>query len=466
MLLPRMPSLWTDFCLGALFHTYTFLYNNLTKLHPADDTEFAVMITENQSKSCRESILALGARVIDVPIIPSPRGFQHKYDYTYTKYQMWAMEGIYEKILYLDGDLLYFTKSPLPIFKEIDVFHDEMENRLREERGDESGDSMAPYTSTKRYFYGGSQDWQMSCINGGLLLLEPNLKDYQGLIDLMPSTLGFGDQKTLDEYFKANTDRAGIHLSRVYNTQWVHHRTQQELVSAVGFHHKFFDDRIGDKPEGIKTFERFSRGFLDLRKIQLENFEAGRGGNLPIVPAVPNSFDGMVAVRKSRAKFDRLAILTIGGVNTTSEKSRKKFASHYSQAVDIGSTSFDTLAEKIGYVSNILLPKYEWVFVVNGRLILHRTHLPIHVALSRWIDNDTELIVFKDCPAELSGSFIVGRAARETLSKLYDDHRDKSMSDSDFWKLLIEQGDGKSHKNALSPRRALFFRRFGLFNVL
>ncbi|ORY49154.1 hypothetical protein BCR33DRAFT_735294 [Rhizoclosmatium globosum] len=112
------------YCEEALYQAYSFLHSPATKLGPDSETEFVVMMTPGQTSQCRSALLELGARVIVVPILSMTElDYSHRYHYTYTKYQMWALEGIYEKILYIDLDLLFVTKSPIPLFSFIDQFH-------------------------------------------------------------------------------------------------------------------------------------------------------------------------------------------------------------------------------------------------------------------------------------------------------------------------------------------------------
>ncbi|KAJ3073045.1 hypothetical protein HDU98_002314 [Podochytrium sp. JEL0797] len=427
------PKQTDNFCLGALFHAYTFLHNNLTKLQPSDNTEYVVIMTPGQPLHCRNALLNLGVRILEAPVIPPPDGkFDHRYHYTYSKYQMWALEGVYERILYLDGDLLYLTQSPVELFHAVDVWH--QRKRLEFEQTKHLQNSTS--TLEKLYFYGGIADWQLGEINGGLLLFEPSHLHLQGLIDLMPTTTGFGDQRTLGEYYKPGTARAPVYLPRRFNTQWVHHRTQQELVEAVGFHHKFFDDRTGEKEESRQVFQAFSQGFLELRRIQVENLASGKGGVLPVVPVVPGTFEGMRAVRGAKTRFDRVAVV---GLGKGGGEGREAFARHYSQAVHVD-VKVGSLFEKIGVIANRLLEEYEWVWVVDSRVRIKLMGLPIHTALNGWTKGVTGLVVFRDCVGGGTGSFFVGKAARAAMAQLYAENTAKGAhpSDEEVWKHVLE----------------------------
>ncbi|KAJ3042993.1 hypothetical protein HDU99_010008, partial [Rhizoclosmatium hyalinum] len=226
------PSTFDQYCEGALYHAYMFLHSPTLKLHAENETEFVVMMTPGQTSHCRNALLELGARVVMVPLLSIPElDFSHRYHYTYTKYQMWALEGIYEKILFIDLDLLFVTKSPLPLFSLIDQFH-----------------ASANTSIERKYFYGGVEDWNRQflnnfgcseeeytgCINGGLLLLEPNIADFKGLKEKMKSTrTRMADQYTLQRYYDYRGPRAPVLLPTIYNTMWGDEgRTKQEVDDA------------------------------------------------------------------------------------------------------------------------------------------------------------------------------------------------------------------------------------------
>ncbi|KAJ3027365.1 UNVERIFIED_CONTAM: hypothetical protein HDU68_003938 [Siphonaria sp. JEL0065] len=440
---PPPPNHLDDTCQGTLLHAYTFIHSPLTRLNTtSNDTEFIVMHTPEQPQPCLNSLLALGARLLQVPVINTADGiFSHRYHYTYTKYQMWALEGIYDRILYLDADLVYLTRSPVELFHEVDVFHHDIAS-LNATFG--KPEESLP---EKLYFYGGCLDWQMPVINGGLLLLEPNLKDYNGLIELIPSTTGFGDQKTLDEYYKSKkTSLLPVKLPRRFNTQWVHHRSEDELRDAVGFHHKFFGDKVGESEEATKVFERFSRRFLELRRIQMEVLgDESRKEGFPVVPIVSNTLDRTSEVRNWRTRFDRVAVLTVGrGSGEEAKRSRMDFARYYSQAVVIDTELYAEVFGAIEYmVSSNVLDKYEWVWAIDPNLVLRSgKDWPIQESLNRWADGDTGLVVFKDCGGTATGSFIVGgKAAREAMAQVHVDAKKElePPSNAGIWKLLLQK---------------------------
>ncbi|ORY49114.1 hypothetical protein BCR33DRAFT_714169 [Rhizoclosmatium globosum] len=433
------PSTFDQYCESALYHAYMFLHSPTLKLHAENETEFVVMMTPGQTSHCRNALLELGARVVVVPLLSLPGlDYSHRYHYTYTKYQMWALEGIYEKILFIDLDLLFVTKSPLPLFSFIDEFH-----------------SVAK-KSTRKHFYGGVEDWNLhflakfgcstneytGCINGGLLLLEPNLIDYKGLLEKMKTTrTGMADQYTLQQYFAYNSTLAPIILPKIYNTMWgVRGRTKKEVADAVGFHFKVLDSKSSlyryPHPHVIShLWKHIPAQMMDLRRIQMDNFVAAKDKHhLPIIPVTLNNDSDTFSLHKLRTKYDRVTILAPLGGSKESLKSREAFAKHLHQSF-LETARPKSLLETFRFIVRIL-DKYEWVWVVNPALRLTvDPKWPVHVMLDKLTKGkkDAMVLAFNDCEGK-SGSFFVHKSAETILVSLVANVTEgKKSSDEEVW---------------------------------
>lgn len=65
-------------------------------------------------------------------------------------------------------------------------------------------------------------------LNSGLIVIEPSLEDYEGLLAQVPKTIerckkigrGFGDQDVIQDYYSSWGDWEELHLSEVYNAMY------------------------------------------------------------------------------------------------------------------------------------------------------------------------------------------------------------------------------------------------------
>ncbi|KAJ3290178.1 hypothetical protein HDU79_003484 [Rhizoclosmatium sp. JEL0117] len=426
-----------DYCMGALFHAHTFLHKNLTRLKPTDNTEYTVMMTEGTPVTCTDALLALGARILIVPMIEPPDGEpMRRYALCFSKLQMFALDTVYDKIFYTDGDLLYFTKSPVPeVFQYIDDWHEE-----REQEG--KTDHVT--------FYGGAKDLLIDTVNAGMLLFEPSLLDYQKLLELIPMTMGFGDQGTLQEYYRKDGPHPAVYIPSKYNTQWVMRRTEMKLQEAVGFHHKFLLDDMGSTNFSKNIFPWYSQGYLDLRRIQMEHLAKDVGRILPVVPIVQDSLDKVLKFRNLTTMYDRIALLSMGNGSTIAQKSRVEFSNHLWQANLISpETDFGNLFRLISFD---LLEKYEWIWVVDSNLIMNVTADPFYYALERLTNATTPLVLFKDCFGSLTGSFIIGKAGLPILKSVYE----KNHLGHEIWTNFLKRAFSWDVVNVVNGNHGLY----------
>ncbi|KAJ3123641.1 hypothetical protein HK100_011534 [Physocladia obscura] len=406
----------SESCLLALLHSHIF-----------HNYDFIVLTTTPPSISyaCTNSLLANGARIFHAPPVSAPpadTATGHRYAYTFTKLHMWALDGLFESILYLDTDMFLFSNETLEVVWDA-------------------------YDEVGQPEFAACEDWQIrGTVNTGLMIFKPSAVVYKELMKSVTTTGGFGDQGTINAYFSSNKNRTatindqkriGI-LPRRFNTQWVMHRSDKELLDAVGVHHKFFKDSVGENIQARRIFQRFSEQFLELRRVQYKRFvEAVRSGRIedtfsvPIVPVVPDSLPKLKEVMRLRTRFDRIAIVTDvrNSFDVNLHVNRDSFAKKWSQAVHIiydggsrrgSAPPMTMLGQILNHIAENMLDTYEWVWVLGDGVILNlEADQPIHAAFNVWTEPDSQLVLFQDCQSIVGqkSSFAVGKNAKTKIQE-------------------------------------------------
>ncbi|KAI9330771.1 hypothetical protein BDR26DRAFT_922439 [Obelidium mucronatum] len=398
----------SDNCLGAQLKAYTFLHQNPTAIKETDDSEFAVLVTSNDladDSACIASLQQLGARIIQVPLVPVPNtGLRNDLKIL----QLWALEDIFDRILFVNQTLNFFTSSPLPLLRKT-IFDGGLN-------------------------FGACPNAKSSGISSDLVLFKPSKHIYYELVDLAIGSSSSSNNTSVTNILDAYFD-SPILLSVSYNQQLQASQIpEQDRTETVGFNHNFLDERL-DKSAGAKQiFSLFANQMRNLRKHQQDNAIS------PIVPIVPDSIENLDAVMTSRTRSHRIAVLPFGSGSEEAHQSRVEFANHYSQAVLVNS-SFSSVLELFGYLGTALLHEFELVWVVDSNLILKiNTALPIHVAVDKIMDEETSVVAFKDCEnGKLTGSFFASREAQVAISYLHMRSRDTTphISNAELWNSLL-----------------------------
>ncbi|KAJ3293110.1 hypothetical protein HDU79_000693 [Rhizoclosmatium sp. JEL0117] len=370
---------------------------------------------------------------MNVPMVTAPGNITHRYGYAYTKFQMWALEGVFEKILYIDLDLMFIDKSPLDLFARIDAFHDaaELKNNstketLQQGKEEGTGGSSNSTSPSRQKFYGGVEDWNywfigceqgIGCINSGLLVFEPDLVAYRALIELIPTTRSaIYDQHTLQVYYQSRSEHENFPPE--YNTMWLPNgHNKEHMEKAIGFHFRYFDldghlyqrggSYVPQKLVAQTLASKMPGRLMDLRRIQMENFQQGRGGVLPIVPVQFAELTDRITMTELRTQHDRVGVIAYGvGGTTEALDSRQAFSKHLYQAFLETQYQPKSLLTLFKVILEDLFEKYEWVWVVHPSLILKAEgKWPVHKQLD-WLTKDlNDAAVAKPISASLTFTF-------------------------------------------------------------
>ncbi|KAI8612801.1 nucleotide-diphospho-sugar transferase [Chytriomyces sp. MP71] len=371
------------FFTGAFLHAYSFLHDPVTKISPGDDAEFVVMITKLVPREYRRALIDLGARLLEVPLIEIEGRKKlngDKYQYLYTKLNMYRLENIYDSILFLDVDLFFFRESPMPLFNLIN-----------------SAD-----------FFGSTAEWKegYGTFNSGLQLIKPSENRYQTLIALAhnSSYARYGDQGLLNKYFHPNGAHPVTLLPQSYNTHHLEERNETEIARGIGFHAKFWSECHMLSDASKPMWKLWQEKMVALRGIQMRTFESRSGyENATIVPAVPKTCEEWKEMQKLKGgMFLKWAIVSTGVVKKEVLESRSNLAQQFNEASHLYFPSPSQNGERLLLsklrLANRLFDRYDWLWFPTESLKYSRPTSSFLIILSNQIRAEQpHIVTFRDC---------------------------------------------------------------------
>ena len=149
-----------------------------------------VCVTPNLSGHTRDTLVAYGIPMIEVTRRDSPKMPPfNKWRATYTKLEIFKLTQ-YSKLVYIDADMI--------VLKNIDHLFEK------------------PHMSGVAAGCWGKKDFNF---NSGLLVIEPNVKEYDALVDISieHGDTCQGDQNVLQKYFTEWPRQTQLHLGMEYN---------------------------------------------------------------------------------------------------------------------------------------------------------------------------------------------------------------------------------------------------------
>ncbi|KAJ3229100.1 hypothetical protein HDU81_005655 [Chytriomyces hyalinus] len=431
----RRDSDW--FFTGAYFQAYAFLHNKATRIQPHDDAEFIVMVTDMVPKDYKAALLDFGARVLTVPVIEiegRKKNDGDKYQYLYTKLNMFRLEPVYDAILFLDVDLSFMHRPIMNIFNYITPDH--------------SYPTNSSTSRNRNLYFGSTPEWKRGygAFNSGLQLLTPSEQRYQELFRLAqdPNYARYGDQGLLNQYFHPSGAQPVHLLPQPLNTHHLSDRNSTEIENAVGFHSKFWSECALLSDASKPVWKMWQKHSVKLRGLQMRKLEKTRGyDNVTVMPAVPDTCEEWKKVTATRAgHFLKLAIVSFGG-SLESIESHRRYASTYEQAshfhVSInnrGSLLWSQLRKAAE-----LMDRYEWVWFPHAQSTFKPAKRALHFELAEFRKGHPHIVTFGDCAnASLSAGFVVSREGARKLDIFLAGFSVLERSrDAEIWQRLVAE---------------------------
>ncbi|KAJ3235984.1 hypothetical protein HDU78_004897 [Chytriomyces hyalinus] len=435
------------FFVGACLHAYTFLHSEKTRLQPSDDTEFVVMVTEFVPQPFQDTLLEMGARVLQVPSIEIAGREKpgDKYQYLYTKLNMYRLEGIYDSILFLDIDINYFEQSPVQLFSSV--------------KPRKSPDGHP-------YYFGSTREWQNGngIFNTGVQLLIPSIHHFNALLELAkdPVKTKYGDQGLLNVYFAGDGELPWDELPQFWNMNHLEVRNESEVRAAAGIHGKLWSECQFLSEASKPLFSLWRDSMRATRRIQM-NILKNRYLAMPLVPAVPDTCDEWTSIKgmttlKYQTAMSSFAMLTVGNVSQEVLNSREDFcvgkalAAHHVESPQKIRTLFDTLE----LLASRMLPKYDFVWVMNPKVEMNNINGAKFLTEFKEIRKRSGLgdvvYAFRDCAHGLSGSFVIASEGLPKLQRFLEKTRNTGQSTVDddvVWELFIQLFTGNGGQATL-----------------
>ncbi|KAI8620566.1 hypothetical protein BC830DRAFT_1098370 [Chytriomyces sp. MP71] len=439
------------FFVGACLHAYTFCHRTDTKIKDQDDTEFVVMVTEFVPQAFRDALSLLGARVLAVPSIEI-KGREKpgdKYQYLYTKLNMYRLENVYDAILFLDVDINYFHQSPVALFE----FFNPNQN------------------VEHSYFFGSTREWQdgNGIFNTGVQLLKPSVYHYDSMLKLAldPQGSRYGDQGLLNVYFASTGPHPWTELPQIWNTNHLEVRNATEVESARGFHGKFWSECRFLSAGARGMFSVWAEAMAATRAVQVEILRQVAPGlvGMSLVPLVPGGdcskwmqITGMTT-QKYQTSMSTFAVLSMGTISDAVHKSRDAFcrtfafAPHY---VEPGHTR--TMFATLEYALESLLPRYDFVWILSPHVVMRDPHHLERLFLTDFRDMRKRaglgdvIYAFRDCEHALTGSVILANEGAHKLKQFLERVRStgQNINDDDVvWELFIQLFTGNGGRATL-----------------
>ncbi|KAJ3196145.1 hypothetical protein HDU82_001881, partial [Entophlyctis luteolus] len=342
------PSVYT---LCAIIQAFIHLHYNATRLPQTADIEFVVMATTVTPNKTRKSLLELGARLLIVPPVrPGPKGSQ--FEFVYTKLQAWNLEGVFDKILFLDLDLFLLGPSP------VELNHGSRETNIVQRLLDHvqmQNDSVIC----------GVRDCciRPEEVNVGLMVFVPSQYHFKRMLEVIetPPYNKHFEQSLVTEYYRhlgfVNGHDGIVWMEDKYNVQTA---ISPYTNDTTGFHYKFWSSEWFKNEELFSLWRPIMRG---LRRLQLKKLQAAS----IIAPVFPDNFADWSRIRNSGFMYDSFAVygLYSAYVSPTQEANRQLFADTYEQADYFSQTSKSTgLRAAFAEIRDLLDSVYNWVWML------------------------------------------------------------------------------------------------------
>ncbi|KAJ3097358.1 hypothetical protein HK100_005378 [Physocladia obscura] len=428
------------FFTNVYLHAYTFLVDPVLRLKPDDDAEFVVMVTDMVPASYIRALLDFGARILKVPVIEIPGREKpgDKYQYLYTKLNMYRLDRVFNAILFVDVDLNFFKVSPVSLFRYVHPV-------------------SAVNETDHPHFFASTREWASGngVFNTGVQLLIPSEFHYQALkqLALDPKKSKYGDQGLLNTYFHEKGPRPWLELPQIWNTNHLESRTQAEVTRGVGFHGKLWSEcKLLSKDSFKALWPEYQTRMVTLRRLQMEKLAQAASCNTTIMPIVPQSCE-MWMDRMVKTAADKI-FLNIALVSYTESsnlkkdnqaiKSHRDFADFYAQAShfvieESSSESLPRLARQLKKVFH-LFDRYDWIWVLDD-VVFKTPSTPMHLEINNLKSGGPHIHTFRDCDNKTSGSFIMNKDGQKKLEKYLNTFAPKfaEMSNEDIWKALLEE---------------------------
>lgn len=171
---------------------------------------------------------------------------------TLTKLKLWTLKEFYDKLIYLDSDVIVI-KNIDELFDDEsssnDNVNNEQENYTNNIKNDnDSKDSISACPD---------MGWP-DCFNSGLLILSPNQKTYLGLLEMMEENGSFdgGDQGILNQYFYGKWKRLSFLYNMTFSSNYEympafnHFKKQVKVVHFIGAIKPWMTNRYINHPLG------------------------------------------------------------------------------------------------------------------------------------------------------------------------------------------------------------------------
>ncbi|KAJ3076346.1 hypothetical protein HDU98_003928 [Podochytrium sp. JEL0797] len=459
-LLPLRDADW--FFVGSYLHAFTFLHRPETRLKPEDDTEFAVMVTPLVPQAYIDGLLDLGARVILVPSIEIPGREKpgDKYQYLYTKLNMYRLEGIYSAVLFLDVDINYFHKSPVTLFNHVSP----------------KIDATSP---THPYFFASTREWQdgNGIFNTGVQLMIPSNYHYEQLLTLAkdPNKTKYGDQGLLNVYFgakgdlKASGDRAWMELPRLWNVNHLEARTREEMETAAGVHGKLWSECRFLNADSAPIFGEWQKAMTQLRGVQAKMMKEGKSRvGAVVVPSVPETCEEWQEVfgattKRWQTAFNTVAMVSFDSAPVEALRSRDLFAGRQEQAVHLVVPKGSMVA-LLQQLKDDLLTRYDFVWVLTDSIVMSDRPglfwMDLKEMRKRGGVGDI-IFAFRDCQHNLSGSFLIASQGKTKLDQFFlemDKNSHNKQDDALVWEMFLSAFTRKGGRNCLQIEgRSVFY---------
>ncbi|KAJ3101318.1 hypothetical protein HK100_004557 [Physocladia obscura] len=454
------------FFIGAALHAYAFLHNEKVKLGDEDDIEFVVMTTNLMTQPFIELFLTLGARVIIAPSIEIPGREKpgDKYQYLYTKLNLYRLENVYTAIMFLDVDINFFHYSPATLFSYVIS------------RNDTTVSPPAPY------FFASTREWQggNGIFNTGIQLVIPSVHHVSAMLSLArdPAATRYGDQGLLNFYFSDSGPRQWVELPQFWNMNHLEARNASEVQMARGVHGKFWSEcRYLNKDTAV-LFQDWRNAMNGIRKVQLDLLVSKDGKKIsrsPAIPAIPLTCGEWheafgETTRKWHTAFAKIALVSFGESQEHVLKSRDMFSQYAGgQLVHIKHEpdKYPTLFSQLMYINLFLLERFDFVWILAKGVSM------VPPSKLFWLDFrlmrkraglGDAVFAFRDClQNNLSGSLIVSKQTKPKIDKLIESaQRNNWKTDDDFLmtERLFEKISGNGGKNALQIEAKSSFYEF------
>ncbi|KAJ3287448.1 glycogenin glucosyltransferase [Rhizoclosmatium sp. JEL0117] len=380
------------------------------------------MVTHLVPKEYVDALLLLGARVWTVPSIEIPGREKpgDKYQFLYTKLHVWRLEDVYESILFLDTDLLFFDISPITLF-----------------------DFVQPQQMP---FFASSRDWMdgNGVFNTGLQLLKPSNRHFRELLELAadPNKTRYGDQGLLNRFFGAEGLNSWYDLPALWNMNHLEQRSIAQINESYGLHGKFWSE-CTFWPEETQhvIFQKWRDAMISLRKIQLSHLP--HNPNIPVVPAIPETcslwaplFEATTI--KWQSSMPTLALVSFESASVDTISTRETFSSYGAQAAHIILPS-QSLVSLLTMLNSSLLLQYDFLWVLSDAAMF-RTPSPslFHPTLKEMRKRaglGDVLFVFQDCAPTKTASFLISREARGKVNNFLEAVEKNGHAGAEEWVL-------------------------------